>query len=48
MGSTLKENADAWTAADKNGFLKATIESEAPRHQVILTEAVYLGVHEVT
>ena len=48
MGSSPQEIEDALKAAGEDKFWEECIESEGPQHKVILTQAVYLGVHEVT
>ncbi|MBI3469015.1 MAG: SUMF1/EgtB/PvdO family nonheme iron enzyme, partial [Planctomycetes bacterium] len=51
MGSTLAEIAEIEEALMHVGEDKRWqqfIESEGPKHKVILTEPIYLGVHEVT
>ncbi len=46
MGSTPVEVAIQ--AAGGNEYWRKFIHSEAPQHRVILTQPVYLGIHEVT
>ncbi|MEX0610559.1 MAG: bifunctional serine/threonine-protein kinase/formylglycine-generating enzyme family protein [Pirellulales bacterium] len=48
MGSTPEEIEAAVAFAGKHGHWKEGIRSEAPQHKVILTQPIYLGVHEVT
>jgi formylglycine-generating enzyme required for sulfatase activity len=48
MGSTPAETEEALASAAGETYLQACIRSEAPRHKVILTQPVFLGVHEVT
>ena len=48
MGSTPAEIEDALKAVGEYKSLQARIKSEAPQHKVILTQAIYLAVHEVT
>ncbi len=48
MGSTPEEIEAALKAAGENQNWRETIQSEAPQHKVILTQPIYLGVHEVT
>ena len=48
MGSTPEEIEEALPFAIENMLWKELAESEAPRHKVILTQPIYLGVHEVT
>ena len=48
MGSTPEEFEAALVAAGEDEYWKEHIRSEAPQHQVILTQPIYLGVHEVT
>lgn len=48
MGSTAKEIEDAVKLPRTDQLQRSYIESEAPQHTVVLTQPVYLGVHEVT
>lgn len=48
MGSTRQEIQDAIAVPRTDQLLRSYIESEAPQHTVVLTQPVYLGVHEVT
>ncbi len=48
MGSTPEEIAAALPAAASDTLWQDCIRSEGPQHQVVLTQPVYLGVHEVT
>jgi formylglycine-generating enzyme required for sulfatase activity/serine/threonine protein kinase len=48
MGSTPEEIEAALAVAGNNEHWKEHIRSETPQHKVILTQAIYLGVHEVT
>ncbi|MGI8982403.1 MAG: SUMF1/EgtB/PvdO family nonheme iron enzyme [Pirellulaceae bacterium] len=48
MGSTAAEIEAAIVVAGENKYWRECIRSEAPQHKVILTQAVYLGVNEVT
>ncbi|MGE0609520.1 MAG: formylglycine-generating enzyme family protein, partial [Pirellulales bacterium] len=48
MGSTATEIEAALVAAGGDANWKEHISSEGPRHKVILTQPLYLGVHEVT
>ncbi len=49
MGSTAVEIEDALKQIDPSDMhATACIQSEAPRHKVILTQPIYLGVNEVT
>ncbi len=48
MGSKPEEVADALQIAGVNEQAQALAKSEAPQHKVILTQPIYLGVHEVT
>lgn len=48
MGSTAKEIEDAVQVPRTDQLLRSYIESEAPQHTVVLTQPVYIGVHEVT
>jgi serine/threonine protein kinase/formylglycine-generating enzyme required for sulfatase activity len=48
MGSTPVETEEALASAADETYLQACIRSEAPQHKVILTQPVFLGVHEVT
>ena len=47
MGSTPAES-EAATAVLQGEFWRKLIRSEAPQHKVILTQPIYLGIHEVT
>ncbi|HQU41564.1 MAG: hypothetical protein B7Z73_07375 [Planctomycetia bacterium 21-64-5] len=49
MGSTPEEIEEALKPVDPNDkHWQECIKSEAPRHKVVLTRPIYLGVHEVT
>ncbi len=48
MGSTAAEIEEALKVVGEDQLWRANIKSEAPQHKVILTQAIYLGVHEVT
>ncbi len=48
MGSTPAEVVEALKAAGENKLWQQFVNSEAPQHKVILTQPIYLGVHEVT
>ena len=48
MGSSPEEIAQALGSAGDDTLWQETINSEGPRHKVILTKATYVGVHEVT
>lgn len=48
MGSTPTEVEEALKHTPGDAHWQACTNSEAPQHVVILTEAVYLGVHEIT
>jgi serine/threonine protein kinase/formylglycine-generating enzyme required for sulfatase activity len=48
MGSTPAEMDDALQAAGENQLWQQFVKSEGPQHRVILTQPIYLGVHEVT
>ena len=48
MGSTPEEIDAALIAAGNDEALPVLIRSEAPRHKVILTQPIYIGVTEVT
>jgi formylglycine-generating enzyme required for sulfatase activity len=52
MGSTTAEVEEALkhTSADKDEHqhFRSCVRSESPQHQVILTQPIYLGIHEVT
>lgn len=47
-GGTLAEIEEALKVVGDNKHFQEYIKSEAPQHKVILTQSVYLGVHEVT
>ena len=47
MGSTPEEIEEALKVGNDKHW-QERIESEAPRHKVILTRPIYLGIHEVT
>ena len=48
MGSTPAEIEEALKFVGEDKHFTDCIKSEAPQHKVILTQPVYLGVHEVT
>jgi formylglycine-generating enzyme required for sulfatase activity len=48
MGSTPEEIEAALVAAGADESWKTYIRTEAPQHKVILSQPVYLGMHEVT
>jgi formylglycine-generating enzyme required for sulfatase activity len=48
MGSTPEEMEEGLKASGGNEHWQACLKSEGPRHKVILTKPIYLGVHEVT
>ncbi|MCY2994967.1 MAG: bifunctional serine/threonine-protein kinase/formylglycine-generating enzyme family protein [Planctomycetota bacterium] len=48
MGSTPTEIEEALKVAGDNKDWQEKIKSEAPQHKVILTQPIYLGIHEVT
>ena len=48
MGSTPEEIEEALPFAGDDTQWQGFIRSEAPRHKVILTQPIYLGVYEVT
>src|SRR6185295_7594416 len=48
MGSTAAEIEEALKVITSYESWRECIKSEAPQHKVILTQPVYLGVHEVT
>ena len=48
MGSTATEIEEALKAPNAGKLWEDCIKSEAPKHKVVLTQPIYLGVHEVT
>ena len=48
MGSTPEEITLALRSTGSDMLWQECIQSEGPRHKVILTRAIYMGVHEVT
>ena len=48
MGSTPAQIEEALKFVAENKHWQECIKSEAPQHKVILTQPIYLGVHEVT
>ena len=48
MGSTPAEIEEALKVAGGDEYWKEHIRSEAPQHNVIHTQPIYLGIHEVT
>ena len=48
MGSTPEEIAAALMVVGDNNRWQEYVQSEMPRHEVTLTQAIYLGVNEVT
>src|SRR5205085_10653102 len=48
MGSTREQIAAALKIAGESEFMRSCVESEGPEHPVILTQPVYVGIHEVT
>ena len=48
MGSTQAEIIESLKIVGKNKHWQECIKSESPRHQVVLTHPIYLGIHEVT
>jgi formylglycine-generating enzyme required for sulfatase activity len=48
MGSTPAEIDAALVQAGSDDYWKSFIRREAPRHNVVLTQPIYVGVHEVT
>lgn len=48
MGSTANEINESLTFVSGDQQWQECVESEAPQHKVILTQAIYLGVNEVT
>jgi formylglycine-generating enzyme required for sulfatase activity/serine/threonine protein kinase len=48
MGSTPAEIDEALKVAGDNQHQQEGIKGEAPQHKVVLTQPIYLGVHEVT
>jgi formylglycine-generating enzyme required for sulfatase activity len=48
MGSMPEEIEEALRLTASQEYWKVCIKSEAPQHKVILTQPIYLGVHEVT
>ncbi len=48
MGSTLAEIENALAVVTNNVYFVEHTRSELPRHKVILTAPIYLGIHEVT
>lgn len=48
MGSTPEEIAAALKETGDEKYWQECVKSEAPQHTVILTQPIYLGVHEVT
>ena len=48
MGSTPAEIEEALKVAGEDKSLQARIRSETPQHRVIMTQAIYLAVYEVT
>jgi serine/threonine protein kinase/formylglycine-generating enzyme required for sulfatase activity len=48
MGSTPEEIEEPLKRAGGDTYWRGNIRSELPRHKVILTQPIYLGVHEVT
>ena len=48
MGSTKEEIEEAYPVAGNDLIWREHIRSEAPRHKVVLTRPVYVGMHEVT
>ncbi|MCY2995819.1 MAG: SUMF1/EgtB/PvdO family nonheme iron enzyme, partial [Planctomycetota bacterium] len=48
MGSTPGEIEEALKVTGDDNHWQELIKSEAPQHKVILTQPIYLGIHEVT
>lgn len=48
MGSTSAEIDEALQFASEDKYWQERVRSEAPKHTVILTQPIYLGIHEVT
>jgi len=48
MGSTLAELEEPTKAASENDLWQECLQSETSQHKVILTQPIYLGIHEVT
>ncbi len=48
MGSTRAEMEEALVLAGEDAHRKECVRSESPQRKVILTQPLYLGVHEVT
>ncbi|HVC98201.1 MAG TPA: SUMF1/EgtB/PvdO family nonheme iron enzyme, partial [Pirellulales bacterium] len=48
MGSTAAEIEEALKVVGENKDWQEQIRAEAPQHKVVLTQPIYLGVHEVT
>ncbi len=49
MGSTAEEIAETLKHTNPNDkYWEGAVKSEAPKHTVILTQPIYLGVNEVT
>lgn len=48
MGSTAAEIDSALNQGGLLQYIRDGIQSEAPQHKVILTQPIYLGMHEVT
>ncbi len=48
MGSTPEEIEGPFKVAGDDTYWQGLIRSELPRHKVILTQPIYLGLHEVT
>ena len=48
MGSTPTQIEEAILLAGADEYVKEHTRSEAPQHRVILTQPIYLGIHEVT
>jgi formylglycine-generating enzyme required for sulfatase activity len=48
MGSTPEQIQKALKVSDEDEHWRERIQSEAPQHNVVLTQSVYVGVTEVT
>jgi len=48
MGSTPEEIEETLSVMPANPEWQTAVKSEGPKHQVILTQPIYMGIHEVT
>jgi len=48
MGSTSSEIEEAFKFVGEDKHWQDCVKSEAPQHKVILTQAIYLGINEIT